>query len=463
MVGNKVPEGDDAWAILMDLKDIVQLVFSPSFTEESIQYMQTKISDHQQGLQVVFPDFKLRPKHHDVEHYPELKKRFGPLVHLWTMRMKRDYFLSLKEQVDIHGRRSVVLRALLPYLCEDDSKFLKTWDPVKSPEVDVDDVPVGIALITANSTDATVLVPDRVAVIIEGMLCLLLSYHMPAIVKALCSKYISYRRTAHHFLRPSEMTAPPSLTHAALQQQRFLVLFDFDETIINESSDDAVVRALPGQHLPDWLKNSYREGHYNEHMQKVLAYMAEQGVSEASIRSAVEKIPPTPGLLNLFQYLQSHKEDFELAVVSDANMYFIETWLERAGVRHLFCKILTNPASFDATGRLLLLPFHSHSCPCCPDNMCKQVILREYLAGRQKERGGAPFQRVFYIGDGANDICPSLALGPRDTAFPRRGFPMHRLLKEMQESKAAKFKANITPWGSGEDIVDCLKKIKEER
>ncbi|XP_068585402.1 probable phosphatase phospho1 [Cebidichthys violaceus] len=257
------------------------------------------------------------------------------------------------------------------------------------------------------------------------------------------------------------MTAPSNQSHAAPQQPRFLVLFDFDETIINESSDDAVVRALPGQRLPDWLRNSYREGHYNEHMQKVLVYMAEQGVSEDSIHSAVEKIPPTPGLVNLLQYLQGYQQDFELAVVSDANMYFIETWLERAGVRHLFAKIFTNPAGFDATGRLVLLPFHSHSCPCCPDNMCKQVILRDYLTSRQKERGGAPFQRVFYIGDGANDVCPSLALGPRDTAFPRRDFPMHRLLLEM--SQAAKSKANIVPWVSGEDIVDSLKKIMEER
>ncbi|KAL7372012.1 hypothetical protein ABVT39_008443 [Epinephelus coioides] len=242
------------------------------------------------------------------------------------------------------------------------------------------------------------------------------------------------------------MTTPSNLTHAAPQQERFLVLFDFDETIIDESSDDAVLRALPGQRLPDWLRNSYREGHYNEHMQKVLVYMAEQGVSKDSIQSAVENIPPTPGLLRLFQYLQSHQQDFELAVVSDANMFFIETWLERAGVRQLFRKIFTNPASFDAIGRLELLPFHSHSCSSCPDNMCKQVILREYLAGREKERGGTPFQRVFYIGDGANDICPSLALGPRDTAFPRRDFPMHRLLLEMQQSQAAKFKANIIPW-----------------
>lgn len=242
-----------------------------------------------------------------------------------------------------------------------------------------------------------------------------------------------------------------------------MVLFDFDETIIGESSDDAVVRALPDQKLPDWLNHCYREGHYNEHMQRVLAYMAEQGVHKLSIQSELEKIPPTPGLMSLFQYLLSHQQDFELVVVSDANTYFIETWLERAGVRHLFRKIFTNTASFDATGRLLLLPFHSHSCPSCPDNMCKQVILREYLAGRQKERGGAPFRKVFYVGDGANDICPCLALGPRDTAFPRRDFPMHRLLVEMKQSQPAKFKANIVPWVSGEDIVDCLKKITEER
>ncbi|XP_026172038.1 probable phosphatase phospho1 [Mastacembelus armatus] len=259
------------------------------------------------------------------------------------------------------------------------------------------------------------------------------------------------------------MTAQSNLTHAAPKEQRFLVFFDFDETIINENSDDAVVHALPGQQLPDWLKSSYREGHYNEHMQKVLAYMADQGVSKDAIRSAVEKIPPSPGLLTLLQYLQSHQHDFELVVVSDANMYFIETWLEHAGVHHLFQKIFTNPASFDTRGRLMLLPFHSHTCSRCPENMCKQVILREYLAAQQKECGGSHYQRVFYIGDGTNDICPSLALGPQDTVFPRRDYSMHRLLLEMQRSQGARFKANIVPWVSGEDIVDCLKKIMAER
>ncbi|XP_046888898.1 probable phosphatase phospho1 [Hypomesus transpacificus] len=258
------------------------------------------------------------------------------------------------------------------------------------------------------------------------------------------------------------MAAPSGPSPSMSSPRRFLVLFDFDETIVNENSDDAVVRAAPGQQLPDWLRESYREGHYNEHMQRVLAYMAEQGVSEDSIRSVIEKIPPTPGLLALFQYLLIHQQDYEMVVVSDANMYFIEAWLEYAGARHLFQRIFTNPASFNPEGSLILLPFHSHSCQRCPENMCKQVILQDYLARRQQERG-CPFQRVFYVGDGANDICPSLALGPKDTAFPRREFPMHRLLAQMQEAKPASFHASVVPWDTGEDVVDYLKKIVDKR
>ncbi|KAM9715428.1 putative phosphatase phospho1 [Menidia menidia] len=259
------------------------------------------------------------------------------------------------------------------------------------------------------------------------------------------------------------MTAPSNSTHAVPQEQRFLVLFDFDETIINENSDEAVVQVLPGKQLPTWLTESYREGHYSEYSQKILAYMADQGVSKEAIHSAVEKIPATAGLLNLFQFLQNHQQDFELVVVSDANTYFIETWLKHAGVRHLFRKVFTNPGEFDAAGRLVLQPFHSHSCPRCPVNMCKQAILREYLAVREKERGGSPFSRVFYIGDGANDVCPTQALRPDDTAFPRKDFPMHELLLEMQKSQGDKFKAKVVPWVSGEDIVDSLKNITEER
>lgn len=41
---------------------------------------------------------------------------------------------------------------------------------MESPELDIDDVPLGLALVHANATDATFLCPDRVAVLIEGNL-----------------------------------------------------------------------------------------------------------------------------------------------------------------------------------------------------------------------------------------------------------------------------------------------------
>lgn len=108
MIGSKVPEGDETWDIIMNLKEIVQLVLSPSFTEESLQYLQTKISDHRQALKAVFPDFNLRPKHHYIEHYPELIKCFGPLVHLWTMRFEGKHRFFKRVMHDTQNFKNVL-------------------------------------------------------------------------------------------------------------------------------------------------------------------------------------------------------------------------------------------------------------------------------------------------------------------------------------------------------------------
>uniref|UniRef100_A0A8C2XPJ0 Phosphoethanolamine/phosphocholine phosphatase 1 n=1 Tax=Cyclopterus lumpus TaxID=8103 RepID=A0A8C2XPJ0_CYCLU len=244
--------------------------------------------------------------------------------------------------------------------------------------------------------------------------------------------------------------------------KRFLIFFDFDETIVDETSDDVVVQAAPGQHLPGWLKDTYQPGHYNEYMQRVLAYLAEQGVTESDIRSSMEKIPATPGMITLFQFLRTRPpQDFEVVLLSDANTFFIEAWLRRAGARPLFHRIFSNPATFNRDGRLVLRPFHAHDCMRCPSNMCKQVIVREYVARRTQERG-RPYQRVCYVGDGANDFCPVLSLGPRDVAFPRRDFPMHRLITETHEAMPGEFKAVTVPWSSGEDVVQRLRKLVAE-
>lgn len=78
----------------MDVKDIVELVTSPTFSEESLCYLDLNISDHRQLFKEVFANKKLKPKHHFVEHNTHLIRCFGPLLDLWTMRFesKHNFF-----------------------------------------------------------------------------------------------------------------------------------------------------------------------------------------------------------------------------------------------------------------------------------------------------------------------------------------------------------------------------------
>ncbi|XP_063047290.1 uncharacterized protein LOC134441029 isoform X1 [Engraulis encrasicolus] len=88
LIGSVVPNDEPAWLVLMDLKDIVELVFGPVHTDESISYLQSKIIEHRTRYKALFPDVQLLPKHHLVEHYPVLIRNFGPLGTLWTLRFE---------------------------------------------------------------------------------------------------------------------------------------------------------------------------------------------------------------------------------------------------------------------------------------------------------------------------------------------------------------------------------------
>lgn len=102
LIGAKVPAKEPAWNLLMDLKDIVELLVSPCLTEETIAFLDSKISEHRQRFQNIFPAERLLPKHHYLEHYPELIKAFGPPIALWTMRFeaKHRFFKRVVRQTN---------------------------------------------------------------------------------------------------------------------------------------------------------------------------------------------------------------------------------------------------------------------------------------------------------------------------------------------------------------------------
>lgn len=58
IIWSRIPENEPAWQVIMDLKDIVELVVSPVHTEESICYLDSKISEHRHRFVEVFPQRK---------------------------------------------------------------------------------------------------------------------------------------------------------------------------------------------------------------------------------------------------------------------------------------------------------------------------------------------------------------------------------------------------------------------
>ena len=88
IIGSLVPEDEPTWHVILDLKDILELAVAPVHCDESISYLECKISEHCQRYQDLFPNNRLLPKHHYLEHYPVLIRLFGPLVHKWTLRFE---------------------------------------------------------------------------------------------------------------------------------------------------------------------------------------------------------------------------------------------------------------------------------------------------------------------------------------------------------------------------------------
>uniref|UniRef100_A0A3B5MRQ6 Uncharacterized protein n=1 Tax=Xiphophorus couchianus TaxID=32473 RepID=A0A3B5MRQ6_9TELE len=237
---------------------------------------------------------------------------------------------------------------------------------------------------------------------------------------------------------------------------KILMVFDFDHTVVDENCDIWVIKCLPQQTLPESVESTYRRGQWTEYMGRVMAYIGDQGVAPDRVRSVMETIPFTPGMLELLTFISENKSTVDCIVVSDANTMFIDWVLQGAGLRVAVDQVYSNPASISESGYMELRPHHSHQCAKCPVNMCKKKVLETYLSG--KADGGEVYGRVFYVGDGGNDLCPSFCLSGRDAVMPRKGYTLDKMLTRLSDQEGNdSISAKVIPWSSGADILQELK------
>ncbi len=172
MIGFDIPENDAIWEILMLLKDILELATSFRFTDDTIDFLAAKISEHRGLLLKVFPDFVLRPKHHYIEHYSQLIRTYGPLRDAWTMRFegKHKFFKQIinetKNFKNVPQTLAVRHQRMVAYHV-DSSSFFKPpvqMDKVKSTLISSFPESVQNMLQQNFPTQSTVLVTSSVCI-----------------------------------------------------------------------------------------------------------------------------------------------------------------------------------------------------------------------------------------------------------------------------------------------------------
>ncbi|CAO2819497.1 unnamed protein product [Amaranthus hypochondriacus] len=225
-----------------------------------------------------------------------------------------------------------------------------------------------------------------------------------------------------------------------------MVVFDFDKTIIECDSDNWVVDELGFTDRYNHLLNTMP---WNTMMDKLMKEIYERGNTINDIVEVLKRVPFHPRVIPAIQ--AAHAAGCDLRIVSDANMFFIETILDHLGLTNYFSEINTNPGYVNEEGRLRILPIHdftksSHGCTNpCPPNMCKGLVIKRL----QSEN---PNKKIIYLGDGVGDYCPSLRLKEGDHVMPRKNYPVHDLITSNPEL----ITANIHEWVDGEDLEQVL-------
>ena len=96
-IGEYVPEECLFWHLLLDLKDIVELCHGSVLSDSDISLLEAKINSHITLFKKCFPNKRLKPKHHFLQHYPYLMRAYGPLVQCSTIRFeaKHSFFKNI--------------------------------------------------------------------------------------------------------------------------------------------------------------------------------------------------------------------------------------------------------------------------------------------------------------------------------------------------------------------------------
>ncbi|EEY53236.1 pyridoxal phosphate phosphatase, putative [Phytophthora infestans T30-4] len=236
-----------------------------------------------------------------------------------------------------------------------------------------------------------------------------------------------------------------------------LVVFDFDDSLVNEDSDVFVFGSLHPELCQTVYERHAKKPIWPSVFDDMLQVLSSEKphVTPELIRDAVAQIPIQARMIDAIR-MAVELFGAEVKVISDGNTFYIESMLQHRELSEHVKEVFANPVEHetldDGRTRLRIRPYHAdhldpHGCTWCPTNMCKGSILDSI-------RNGKSYSRVIYIGDGTGDFCPASRLTENDVVLARshlvNGNP-YGLQRRINENPGV-VHAPVVSWSTGYDI-----------
>ncbi len=94
-----VIKGSAYFSFILELLEIVQILFSPVICLETIDKLKVLIEQHLKHFKDLFSDYNITPKQHYLIHVPSQIKLLGPMLRHMCMRFESKHCLKKKKRV----------------------------------------------------------------------------------------------------------------------------------------------------------------------------------------------------------------------------------------------------------------------------------------------------------------------------------------------------------------------------
>ena len=237
-------------------------------------------------------------------------------------------------------------------------------------------------------------------------------------------------------------------------EKKSLLLFDFDQTIIDKDSEFDMVENLTPEFYKERNGNLFEED-WIPFNNLFYTKIKEKGYKWNDVKKYFEQLKFSPHFKELFDYLRKNKDKFDLIIITGNHFVCLETTLKNLGIFDLFKDIICNNSKLDEDNIIKIWSLNKNyekNCKDCQPFLCKALAFHDYM----KKNDMNKYEKIVFICDGGNDVCLTRKLlKENDIVCPRLNYSCY---KNLAIEKKYEIKCKLVPWENGEDIIKILNK-----